>query len=89
MFFSPVHADTAHLYVQTKSSVEDHYLRTFWEKTLTSHAFANAFSDSVGPLLIDEYKSVSDFKSTPNAGNGTVPSASTVSSRSTGMPSQP
>ncbi len=54
LVFSQAHGETAYRNAQTKSQAEVHYLSAFWKEAQTSHAFVDAFSDSLTVLVIGE-----------------------------------
>lgn len=54
LIFSQAHAETAYRNAQTKSQAQGQYLSAFWKKAQTSHAFVDAFSDSLTVLVISE-----------------------------------
>ena len=58
LVFSQAHAETAYQNAQTKSQAQGQYLSAFWKEAQTSHAFVEAFSDSLTVLVIGESKSV-------------------------------
>jgi len=51
--FSPVNAESAYPYAQSKSQTQGRYLSAFWKEAQLSQAFVDVFYDSSNALPID------------------------------------
>ena len=67
--FSQAYAQNVYQHAQTKSQAEGHCLSAFWKDAQTSHAFVDAFSDSLTTLMIDKSESVRTVDGIANASN--------------------